>query len=71
MNDVRALVAILALIFAVGTASSIWPALDDAAPYVLGGAAVLALAVAAVRREIRIRRRLRAIQPLDRTKVST
>lgn len=55
---------------ALGATSGMWPGVDAVSTLVvagLGGVVVVAAAVVAVRRELRIRGRLAAIQPLRST----
>jgi hypothetical protein len=66
--EYRLIMAGVCVLCAVGAVSAVVPAVEHALTVVLAVAAavaVVALCVAAVRRELRIRRRLAAIQPLD------
>lgn len=64
MADIRILVVLVAGVLGVGTLSSVLPALGWALWVCAGLTAGLTVAVAGVRRELRIRRRLAAIQPI-------
>jgi hypothetical protein len=69
MSDARLLMALLSAVCALGLLSSLFPTLGRLAWLAVALLAGLALTAGTIRRELRIRRRLAAIQPMTRTEV--
>lgn len=65
IDDAHTLALLVAAVLGLGATASLFPALEPALWVGAGIGLVLVLIVAAVRRELRLRRRLAEIRPID------